>query len=71
MGLGLADNPVVLLINVAVGGLDARVLVRAVGLVVGRQAQREVEVVGGARHDGAAVAAVRDVHHLRRGMEGG
>ncbi len=71
VGLGLADDAVVLLVDVAVGRLNARMLVRPVGLVVGGQAQREVEVVGGAGHDGAAVAAVRDVHHLRASMEGG
>ena len=69
VGLGLADNAVVLLVDVAIGRLNARMLVRPVGLVVGGQAQREVEVVGGAGHDGAAVAAVRDVHHLRASME--
>ena len=40
VGLGLADNAVVLLVDVAIGRLNARMLVRPVGLVVGGQAQR-------------------------------
>lgn len=44
--------------------LDACVLVRAVRLVVCRQAQREVQVIRGARHDCAAVPTVCHIHHL-------
>ena len=69
MGLGLADNPVVLLINVAIGRLDAGMLVRTIGLVVCRQAQREVQIIRCACHDGTAVATVCKVHHLRHNIE--
>lgn len=68
VGLGFADYAVAFFVNVPSGVLDARVLVRPVGLVVGRQAQREVHVIRRARHHRATVARVRHVQHLQAAL---
>lgn len=65
VGLGLADDAVVALVDGAARALDSRMLVRPVGLVIRSQPQREVQVVGLACHHRATVPDMRNVQHLQ------